>query len=119
MPLKDKKQKRGYRHKRVRSKVKGTAESPRLCVYRSLSHIYGQIIDDDKGETLASYSTLSASLRTISGTKTEKAREVGKGIAQIALQKGIKRVVFDRGGNKYHGRVKALADGAREGGLEF
>jgi len=119
MPLIDKKQKRYYRHKRVRSKIKGTAERPRLCIYRSLSHIYGQLIDDDTGVTLVAFSTLSAPMKTISGTKTEKAREVGKGIAEMALQKGIKRVVFDRGGNRYHGRVKALAEGAREGGLEF
>ena len=119
MPLIDKKQKRYYRHKRVRSKIKGTAERPRLCIYRSLSHIYGQLIDDDKGVTLVAFSTLSAPMKTISGTKTEKAREVGKGIAEMALQKGIKQVVFDRGGNRYHGRVRALAEGAREGGLEF
>ncbi len=119
MPLIEKKEMRFYRHKRVRAKVKGTTECPRLCVFRSLTHIYAQIIDDDKGETLVAYSTLSAGLKTVKGTKTEMAKEVGKGIAQLALQKGIKHVVFDRGGNKYHGRVKALADGAREGGLEF
>ena len=119
MPLMDKKQKRLYRHQRVRSKIKGTAERPRLCVFRSLNHIYAQVIDDEKGETLVAYSTLSADMKMMTGTKSQKAKEVGKGIAQLAIRKGIKQVVFDRGGNKYHGRVKALAEGAREGGLEF
>lgn len=119
MPLVDNKQNRYFRHKRVRSKIKGTAERPRLCVFRSSSHIYAQIIDDDKGVTLAAYSTLSAGMKDHQGNKTEKAKEVGKGIAQIAIEKGIKRVVFDRGGNRYHGRVSALAEGARESGLEF
>jgi len=119
VPLIDKEQKRFNRHQRVRSKVKGTAERPRICVFRSLGHIYAQIVDDDKGETLVAYSTLSAEMKNREGTKTEKAKEVGKGIAQLAGQKGIKLIVFDRGGNRYHGRVKALAEGAREGGLEF
>ncbi|MCX6090893.1 MAG: 50S ribosomal protein L18 [Candidatus Atribacteria bacterium] len=114
-----KKEKKDFRHARVRSKVTGSAERPRLCVFRSLSHIYAQIINDEKGETLVSFSTLAKEYQEKSGTKTDRAQKVGKGIAGLALQKGISRVVFDRGGYQYHGRVKALADGAREGGLEF
>ncbi len=112
---------RRRRHLRVRKKVFGTPERPRLSVFRSLKHIYAQIIDDTKGITLAAASTLDPELRgQLDGlTKTEKARLVGRLIAQRALAKGIRRVVFDRGGYKYHGRVKALADAAREAGLEF
>ena len=112
---------RKRRHKRVRKKVFGTPERPRLNVFRSLKHIYAQIIDDTVGHTLVAASTLDPELRgKLNGkTKTEKAREVGLLIAKRALAKGIKKVVFDRGGYKYHGRVKALAEGAREGGLEF
>ncbi len=109
------------RKKRVRKKIRGTSERPRLCVYRSLKHIYAQIIDDEKGITLAASSTLDRELRDkIKGMKkVDQAREVGKLVAARALEKGIKKIVFDRNGFLYHGRVKALAEGAREGGLEF
>jgi large subunit ribosomal protein L18 len=106
---------RQLRHMRVRKKVAGTAERPRLVVFRSDKHIYAQLVDDDAGRTIATVSTLKVG----SGKKSEKASEVGKQVAEIAKDKGITRVVFDRGGYKYHGRVKAVADGAREGGLEF
>jgi large subunit ribosomal protein L18 len=95
----------------------GTTERPRLNVYRSLNHIYAQVIDDQKGETLVSASTLQAKAKT--GGNVAAAKEIGKSIAELAVAKGIKRVVFDRGGFLYHGRVKALADAAREAGLEF
>jgi len=112
---------RKRRHKRVRKKVFGTPERPRLNVFKSLKHIYAQIIDDTVGHTLVAASTLDPELRgKLNGmTKTEKAHQVGLLLAQRALAKGIKKVVFDRGGYKYHGRVKALAEGARQGGLEF
>ncbi len=108
-------EKRFRRHLRVRKKVVGTAERPRLVVYRSLKHIYAQLVDDTAGRTLVTVSSLKVS----DGKKTAKAAEVGKQVAAVAKDKGITRVVFDRGGYKYHGRVKAVADGAREGGLEF
>ena len=104
-------------HTRIRQKLAGTAERPRLNVYRSLNHIYAQVIDDQKGETLASASTLAMKLAT--GGNVAAAKEVGKAVAEQAQAKGIKRVVFDRGGYLYHGRIKALADAAREAGLEF
>lgn len=107
------------RHKRVRKTISGTAARPRLNVYRSLKNIYAQIIDDDKGVTLVSASTLDASLKGKNGGNKEAAREVGKLVAEKALAAGIKAVVFDRGGYIYHGRVQELAEGAREGGLEF
>ena len=109
------------RHKRVRKKIFGTAERPRLSVFKSLRHIYVQAIDDERGHTLAAASTLDPEIRdSLNGkTKTEKAFIVGELIAKRCLEKGIKKVVFDRGGFKYHGRVKALAEGARKGGLEF
>lgn len=107
------------RHKRVRKTISGTASRPRLNVYRSLKNIYAQIIDDDKGVTLVSASTLDASLKGKNGGNKEAAREVGKLVAEKAIEKGIKTVVFDRGGYIYHGRVQELAEGAREGGLEF
>ena len=110
-------QKRRRRHRRVRGKVHGSAARPRLCVFRSSKGIYAQVIDDDAGRTLAAASTLV--LDTSSGTKSERAAEVGKLVAQRAREAGVEKVVFDRGGYLYHGRVKALADGAREGGLEF
>jgi large subunit ribosomal protein L18 len=110
-------QKRKRRHRRVRGRVQGSAARPRLCVFRSSKGIYAQVIDDDAGVTLASASTLV--LDGASGSKSEKAAEVGKLVAQRAREAGIEKVVFDRGGYLYHGRVKALADGAREGGLEF
>jgi len=117
----DRNLKRIKRHLRIRKKVKGTPEKPRLAVFRSEKHIYAQIIDDTKGHTLVSASTLDKELRQrLSKTyNTEAAREVGKLIAQRALSLGIKTVVFDRGGFKYHGRIKALADAAREAGLQF
>jgi large subunit ribosomal protein L18 len=104
-------------HSRIREKMAGTTERPRLNVYRSLNHIYSQVIDDQKGETLVSASTLQAKAKT--GGNVAAAKEIGKSIAELAVAKGIKRVVFDRGGFLYHGRVKALADAAREAGLEF
>ena len=107
------------RHKRVRKTISGTASRPRLNVYRSLKNIYAQIIDDDKGITLVSASTLDESLKGKNGGNKEAAREVGKLVAAKAIEKGIKVVVFDRGGYIYHGRVQELAEGAREGGLEF
>lgn len=118
---KDKNTIRKVRHLRVRKKVSGTAERPRLCVYRSLAGIYAQLIDDTKGVTVAAASTLEADLKAkvAEMTKTEAAKEVGKTIAQRAVEKGYKAVIFDRGGYVYTGRVAALAEGAREGGLEF
>jgi large subunit ribosomal protein L18 len=105
---------RTRRHFRVRKKVNGTSERPRLVIYRSLKHIYAQLVDDNAQRTLMTVTDAGAE-----GKKTEKSAEVGKRIAQRAKEAGITRVVFDRGGYKYHGRVKAVADGAREGGLEF
>jgi large subunit ribosomal protein L18 len=109
------------RHHRVRLTVAGTPARPRLCVFRSLSEIYAQVIDDEAGQTLVAASTVDHELRQqIKGLKkTEQAKKVGQLVAKRALDKGIKLVVFDRGGFKYIGRVKALADGAREAGLEF
>ena len=104
---------------RGRKKVNGTAERPRLVVTRSSKHIRVQVVDDLAGRTLASASTMEADLRTIEGDKTAKARRVGELVAQRAKSAGVQGVVFDRAGNKYHGRVAALADGAREGGLTF
>lgn len=106
------------RHARVRAKISGTAETPRLCVYRSNSNIQAQIIDDVRGVTLVSASTLEKGFEQYGGNKTA-AREVGKTIAKRALEKGIESIVFDRGGYLYHGRVAELAEGAREGGLKF
>jgi large subunit ribosomal protein L18 len=109
------------RHERVRKHVSGTPVRPRLNVYRSLAEIYVQVIDDEAGKTLASASTIDQELRAqMSGLKkTDQAKLVGKAIAQRAAAKGIQQVVFDRGGYRYTGRVKALADAAREGGLDF
>jgi large subunit ribosomal protein L18 len=109
------------RHRRVRKHVCGTPERPRLNVFRSLRHIYAQVIDDSQGRTLVSASTVDLEVRPqIEGlSKLDQARLVGKVLAKRALDQGVNRVVFDRGGYKYHGRVRALADGAREGGLEF
>lgn len=104
-------------HTRIREKVTGTTERPRLNVYRSLSHVYAQVIDDQKGVTLASASSLELKLKT--GGNVASAKEIGKAIAERATAKGVKKVVFDRGGYLYHGRIKALADAAREAGLEF
>ena len=112
---------RQRRHRRVRKKAAGTVERPRLNVFRSLKHIYAQVIDDDQGHTLAAASTLDPELRgKLNGlTRTEQARSVGKLLGERALARGVKQVVFDRGGYKYHGRVKALAESSREAGLEF
>lgn len=112
---------RERRHRRVRKHVTGTGERPRLNVFRSLKHIYAQIVDDGQGHTLVSASTLDPEVREkVQGlNKTEQARLVGQVLAERALARGVRRVVFDRGGYLYHGRVKALADGSREGGLEF
>ncbi len=111
---------RQRRHRRIRVSLTGTGERPRLNVFRSLHHIYAQVIDDTTGVTLAAASTNEADVRTsLSGTKTERARAIGKAIAERAREKGVTAVVFDRGGYLYHGRVKALADAAREAGLEF
>ncbi len=114
----DTKKARIQRHKRVRGKVSGTADCPRLCVYRSTNNIYAQLIDDVNGVTLASASSLDKSIEGNGGNK-EAAKAVGKLIAERAKDKGIASVVFDRGGNIYHGRVKELAEGARESGLNF
>ena len=107
------------RHARVRKNISGTAERPRLNVFRSSKHIYAQIIDDTKGITLVSASSLEKAFTEDNGGNCDAAKTVGKMVAQRALEKGIKAVVFDRGGYIYHGRVAALADGAREAGLEF
>ena len=114
----DTKAQRLHRHKRVRGKVSGTPERPRLNVFRSETNIYAQIIDDTKGTTLVSASSLEKGF-SCDGTKTDAAKKVGEMVAERAKAKGIEAVVFDRGGYLYHGRVKALAEGAREGGLQF
>jgi large subunit ribosomal protein L18 len=112
---------RERRHRRVRARISGTAERPRLNVFRSSEHIYVQVIDDLQGKTLVSASTIDGELRkqVADKNKTEAARIVGKAVAERAKAAGITTVIFDRGGWRYQGRVKALADGAREGGLEF
>jgi len=110
---------RVIRHQRVRKKISGTPEKPRLCVFRSLSHIYAQVIDDVSGKTLAAASTLDADLKGAYGGNKDAAKNVGLSIAKKAADAGIKDVVFDRGGYLYHGRVAELAAGAREGGLNF
>lgn len=112
---------RKRRHIRVRAKVSGTAMRPRLCVFRSLNHIYAQVVDDSAGCTLVSASSMDAEIRDkITGKKkTETAELVGSLVAQRALSKGIKQIAFDRGGYQYHGRVKALAEAARKAGLDF
>ena len=106
------------RHQRVRGKISGTPERPRLCVFRSESNIYAQVIDDVNGNTLVSASSVEKDFEG-NGGNCEAAKKIGAAIAERALQKGIEEVVFDRGGYIYHGRVKALAEGAREGGLKF
>jgi len=106
-------------HRRIRRKVRGTPERPRLCVFRSLKHIYAQIIDDTAGRTLVAASSNAPGMGKASGGNLTGAREVGRLIAERAREKGIQKVVFDRGGYRYHGRVKALAEAAREAGLEF
>ncbi|HFG0346752.1 TPA: 50S ribosomal protein L18 [Staphylococcus aureus] len=114
----DKNKVRLKRHARVRTNLSGTAEKPRLNVYRSNKHIYAQIIDDNKGVTLAQASSKDSDIAT-TATKVELATKVGEAIAKKAADKGIKEIVFDRGGYLYHGRVKALAEATRESGLEF
>ena len=117
----DKNQERLRRHVRVRRKIKGTAEAPRLSVYRSLNHIYAQVIDDVKGVTLCAASTMEKDLKskTAKMSKTDAAKAVGKAVAEKAKALGVEKVVFDRGGYIYTGRVQAVADGAREAGLNF
>ena len=110
---------RQKRHSRLRLRVAGSAERPRLAVFRSTNQIYAQVIDDASGRTLASASSLEASLRGVGGTKTERAKQVGSLIGERARAVGVERVVFDRAGFKYHGRIRSLAEGARESGLEF
>lgn len=121
MSGKDSKAIKKIRHRRVRQKVAGTISRPRLCVFRSLNHIHAQLIDDSMGQTLVSMSTLDSQVRskTDGMGKSKKAEIVGTLLAEKALNKGVKQVVFDRGGCKYHGRVKALAEAARKAGLEF
>ena len=121
MAEKNRSEARIRRHARVRVSVKGTPQRPRLSVFRSLSDIYAQVIDDQSGNTIVSASSIDGDLRgKMSGLKkSEQAKLVGKMVAERAMGKGVKAVVFDRGGFKYTGRVKSLADGAREGGLEF
>jgi large subunit ribosomal protein L18 len=106
-------------HKRIRKSLRGTPERPRLAIYRSIAHIYAQIIDDRKGITLVAASSNEKGMGKASGGNVSGAKEIGRAIAERAKEKGITRVVFDRGGYLYHGRVKALADAAREAGLEF
>jgi large subunit ribosomal protein L18 len=110
---------RARRHFRLRKKVSGTTQRPRLVVSRSARHISAQLVDDSVGHTLASASTLEADVRAVAGDKSAKARKVGELVAERAKAAGVDKVVFDRGGDSYHGRIAALADGAREGGLEF
>jgi len=119
--MREKRKKRYKRHKKIRAKISGTSQRPRLCVFRSNKHIYCQLIDDEKGHTLLSASDLELKVTKSKNqrTKVDIAKEVGKLIAQKAKKIKIEKVVFDRGGYKYHGRVKALAEGAREGGLKF
>ena len=110
---------RGRRHLRLRKKVTGTTARPRLVVSRSSRHVFVQVVDDTNGRTVASASTMEADLRSFEGDKTAKARKVGELLAERARSAGVEAVVFDRGGNKYHGRIAAIADGAREGGLSL
>jgi large subunit ribosomal protein L18 len=117
----DTREARQRRHHRVRLKVDGTSARPRLCVFRSLNHIYAQVIDDVQGHTLVAASTLDAEIinDTAGKSKTDRAKVAGLMLAKRAASKGISQVTFDRGGYRYHGRVKALAEAAREGGLKF
>ena len=115
----DRRRARVRRHRRVRKRVMGVADQPRLCIFRSARHIYAQIVDDTSGRTLATASSLDASVREAKGAKRAAAKSVGALVAERARAAGITRVAFDRGGYAYHGRVASLADGAREGGLEF
>jgi large subunit ribosomal protein L18 len=110
---------RSRRQLRIRKRISGTAARPRLVVNRSARHVFVQVVDDTKGLTVASASTLEADLRAFDGDKTAKAKRVGELVAERAKAAGVEAVVFDRGGNKYHGRIAAVADGAREGGLSL
>ena len=110
---------RNRRHARLRKRIAGTAARPRLVVTRSARHVFVQVVDDTKGHTLASASTLESDLRSFSGDKTAKARKVGELVAERAKKAGVDAVVFDRGGNRFAGRVAAIAEGAREGGLDL
>ena len=117
-----KRERRERAHQRVRMRVKGTAERPRLSIYKSVKYIYAQVIDDDRGHTLAQASSADADIRqrlTAGGSNKDAAKAVGEAVAERAKEKGIEKVVFDRGGYIYHGRVKALAEAAREAGLNF
>ena len=107
------------RHERLRLRLSGTPARPRLAIFRSLSHIYAQVIDDTSGKTLAAASSLDATLRAATGTKTDNAKAVGTLVAERAKAAGVDKVVFDRAGFKYHGRVRSLAEAAREAGLDF
>lgn len=118
MPQNDKNEVRLRVHRRIRRRLAGTSERPRLAVYRSLAHIYAQVIDDRAGRTLVSASSNDKSV-TVKGGNVAGAKEIGRMVAERAKEKGITKVVFDRGGYLYHGRIKALADAAREAGLEF
>jgi len=119
MTVKTKSEAKARRHARLRKKIVGSAERPRLVVTRSARHVFVQIVDDAKGHTLASASTLEDGLRAFDGDKTAKAKKVGELVAERAKKAGIESVVFDRGGNRYAGRVAAIADGAREAGLSL
>jgi large subunit ribosomal protein L18 len=110
---------RSRRQLRIRKRISGTAARPRLVVNRSARHVFVQVVDDSIGQTVASASTLEADLRAFDGDKTAKAKRVGELVAERAKAAGVEAVVFDRGGNKYHGRIAAVADGAREGGLSL
>ena len=115
----EKQQKKQRRHKRIRAKIIGTSDCPRLSVFRSNQHIYVQLINDKKGQTLVSLSDLKIKIAKGRGNKTEVAAEIGKQVAKMALEKKINKIVFDRAGYKYHGRVKTLAEAARQAGLKF
>ena len=119
MAVKSKSDARARRHARLRKKIQGTEARPRLVVTRSARHVFVQVVDDSKGHTVASASTLENDLRTFDGDKTAKARKVGELVAERAKAAGVSDVVFDRGGNRYAGRVAAIAEGAREGGLNL
>jgi len=119
MTVKTKSDAKARRHARLRKKIVGTPERPRLVVTRSSRHVFVQVVDDSKGHTLASASTLEAELRAFDGDKTAKAKKVGELVAERAKKAGVEAVVFDRGGNRYAGRVAAIADGAREAGLSL
>jgi large subunit ribosomal protein L18 len=106
---------RARRRLRIRKKVRGTSERPRLCVFRSAKHIYAQVVDDTRGATIAHASSVTGT----SGSKVEAAKQVGSAVAKACMEKGVEQVVFDRGGYQYHGRVRALAESAREAGLKF